>query len=60
MEYITVHEAAQKWKISERLTQQYCTGGRIQGAKKFGGVWAIPVDAQKPEDPRRGRKPAEP
>ena len=60
MEYITVHEAAQKWKISERLTQQYCTGGRIQGAKKFGGVWAIPADAQKPEDPRRGRKPAEP
>lgn len=59
MEYITVHEAAQKWKISERLTQQYCTEGRVQGAEKFGGVWAIPADAKKPEDSRRGRKPAE-
>ena len=53
MEYITVREAAQKWKVSERLTQQYCTDGRIQGAKKFGGAWAIPADAPKPADPRK-------
>jgi DNA-binding CsgD family transcriptional regulator len=49
MEYITVREAAQKWKISERLTQQYCTYGRIEGARKFGRSWAIPADAPKPE-----------
>ena len=55
MEYITVREAAQRWKISERLAQQYCTDGRIQGAVKFGGAWAIPSDAQKPADPRRTR-----
>ncbi len=55
MKYITVREAAQKWNISERLTQQYCTAGRVQGANKFGGAWAIPEDAPKPEDPRKVR-----
>lgn len=48
MEYITVREAAQKWKISERLAQQYCTYGCIEGAKKLGRSWAIPADAPKP------------
>ena len=56
MEYITVREAAQRWKISVRLTQQYCIDGRIQGAVKFGGAWAIPADARKPTDPRRARR----
>ena len=53
MEYMTVREAAQKWQISERLTQQYCTDGRIPGARKFGGAWAIPIDALRPSDPRK-------
>ena len=56
MEYITVREAAYKWQVSERLVQQYCTAGRIPGAGKFGGAWAIPADARKPADPRRERK----
>ena len=56
MEFITVREAAKRWKISERLAQQYCTDGRIPGAAKFGGAWAIPADAEKPADPRRARK----
>ena len=51
-----MREAAQKWKISERLTQQYCTDGRIPGAIKFGGAWAIPADALRPEDPRKAKK----
>ena len=58
MEYITVREAARKWKVSERLTQQYCTDGRIPGARKFGGAWAIPADAPKPTDPRKARQTA--
>ena len=53
MEYITVREAAQKWKISQRLAQQYCLDGRVQGATKFGGAWAIPADACKPTDSRK-------
>ena len=48
MEYITVRAAARKWKVSERLIQQYCRDGRIRGARKFGGAWAIPADASKP------------
>ena len=53
MEYITVREAAQKWGISVRLVQRHCAEGRVEGARKFGGTWAIPAKASKPEDPRR-------
>ena len=55
MEYMSVKEAARKWKISERYVQRYCTEGRIDGATRLGRAWAIPADAQKPED-RRQRK----
>ena len=37
----------------QRLVQKLCTEGRIQGAQKFSGAWAIPTDAAKPEDLRR-------
>lgn len=53
MEYMTVHEAAEKWKVSERLVQKYCAQGRIPNAGKFGVSWSIPADAQKPADPRK-------
>ncbi len=55
MAYISVKEAAQKWNISERLIQRYCIEGRIIGAAKFSGSWAIPEDAVKPQDPRKER-----
>ena len=61
MKYMTVREAAEKWQVSQRLAQKLCTEGRIEGAQKFGGSWAIPADAQKPENLRRNkRKQAEP
>ena len=44
-----IHEAAKKWKVSERRISQYCTQGRIPGAQKFGRSWAIPEDAKKPD-----------
>ena len=53
MEYMTVRDAARKWKISVRLVQQYCMDGRIAGAEKFSGSWAVPADAAKPADPRK-------
>lgn len=59
MEYITVRDAAQKWNISVRLVQQYCMDGRIRGAQKFSGSWAIPADAKKPVDARRRAAAAE-
>lgn len=53
MDYITVREAAEKWAVSERRINQYCAEGRIPGAERFGGAWAIPAGAEKPGDPRK-------
>ncbi len=58
MEYITVREAAEKWGVSERRINQYCSEGRIHGTERFGGSWAIPVDAKKPGDLRKQKKRA--
>ena len=63
MEYLTVRETAEKWKISPRMVQQFCTAGRIPGAQKFGTAWAIPAAAEKPQDPglsRNRRRPPPP
>ena len=56
MEYITVQEAAKKWKISERLVQKYCAQGRIDGIRKFGKSRVIPSSAVKPQDPRKKKE----
>lgn len=56
MEYITAREAAEKWNISERLVQKYCSDGRIDGVNKFGASWGIPKEAKKPVDPRKTKK----
>ncbi len=55
MKYITIKEAAQKWGISERTVQTLCSAGRVPGAEKFGGSWAVPEHAEKPGDPRRAK-----
>lgn len=56
MEYLTAQETAEKWNLSPRMVQQFCTTGRIPGARKFGKSWAIPADAEKPRDPRLAPK----
>lgn len=48
MEYQSVAEIAVKWEISERSVRNYCSTGRIPGAKLIGKTWYIPADAQKP------------
>ncbi len=53
MNYMTVKETANKWNISERYVQRYCTEGRIVGAVKHGNAWAIPENAEKPTDMRK-------
>lgn len=58
--YLSLREAAERWGVSERRISQYCTQGRIPGAQKFGRSWAVPADAEKPEDPRRTGKQAPP
>lgn len=56
MEYISVKEAAEKWKVSERRVHQYCKDERIPGLQKFGNAWAIPEDAVKPSNPRKKKE----
>ncbi len=50
--FITVKDAAEKWNISPRTVQILCSEGKIEGAAKFGKVWAIPADAERPKDNR--------
>lgn len=52
MEYMTIQEAARKWRISSRRIQVLCSENRINGAVKFGRQWAIPVETEKPFDAR--------
>lgn len=52
LEFISVPEAAKKWGISERRVQKLCEGERIPGVSKFGSMWLIPKDAEKPIDGR--------
>ena len=52
MDYITDKEASEKWGVSSRQINYYCTDGRIPGAVKMAGVWLIPKTAEKPIDGR--------
>lgn len=52
LDYISVKDAAQKWGISERRIQKLCEEDRIAGVTRFGHIWMIPKDAQKPADNR--------
>ncbi len=56
MKYLTIKETAVRWGISERTVNKLCAEGRVEGAEKFGSVWSIPEDAEKPIDPRKLRK----
>ena len=52
MGYITASQAAKKWNISQRRVQVMCAENRIKGVFKLGDNWAIPDNAEKPEDRR--------
>ncbi|MEG0597701.1 MAG: helix-turn-helix domain-containing protein [Oscillospiraceae bacterium] len=56
MEYISVKEAAERWNVSARRVNKYCEDRRIPGLLRFGRVWLIPTAAEKPKDPRCGKK----
>ena len=53
MDYMTLKQASEKWGISPRMINYYCSAGRIAGAEKMGKVWLLPKDAEKPIDKRR-------
>ena len=52
MEYLSIRQTADRWGISIRRIQVLCTEGRIPGEMKIGSYWAIPADAEKPDDQR--------
>ena len=57
MEYMTPKEAAKRWEISERRVQALCSAGKIKNVKRFGNVWAIPLNMLKPKDGRYKKNP---
>ncbi|MFN4201165.1 MAG: helix-turn-helix domain-containing protein [Fervidobacterium gondwanense] len=50
MDYLTTKQAAEKWNISLRRVQVLCEQGCIKGVVRLGWAWAIPKDAEKPDD----------
>lgn len=52
MDYMTLKEASEKWGVTPRRINYYCTAGRIPGAVKMAKVWLIPKSAEKPVDKR--------
>lgn len=56
MEYLTVKEAGEKWGVTVRMVNYYCSAGRIKGAIKKGNLWLVPTDAEKLVDGRRKDK----
>lgn len=52
MDYLTVKEAGEKWGVTARMVNYYCSAGRIPGAVKKGNLWLVPASAEKPADGR--------
>ena len=52
MGYLSIKQTSDKWGISVRRIQVLCSEDRIPGATKIGSYWAIPADAEKPNDQR--------
>jgi len=50
--FLTIKEVAEKWNVTPRRVQLMCADGSLPGATKFGGVWAVPEDAERPVDGR--------
>lgn len=58
MEFISVSEAARRWRVTPRAVQLMCSRGRIPGAERSGRTWLVPAGAVRPADLRRSRKEA--
>jgi len=59
MDYLSTAEAAEKWGVSTRQVQRLLAADRIPTARKYGHVWMISADADKPGDPHEGTKTAQ-
>lgn len=58
MKYLSVAQMAQRWGIAVRTVRNYCTGGKIPGAKLVGKTWSIPEEAERPDRTKRVNEPA--
>jgi len=52
MDYLSVKEMSEKWGITVRRIQVLCKQNRIDGAKRIGNMWVIPMAMNKPTDAR--------
>ena len=52
MDYMTIKQTSELWGLSIRRIQTLCDENRVEGATKFGNVWAIPKDCKRPKDGR--------
>lgn len=52
MDYISIKQLSEKWGISTRRIQILCRDERIPGAMRIANTWAVPADAEKPNDAR--------
>lgn len=50
--FMTVKEAAEKWRLSDRRVRILCAEGKIPSAYQQGRGWKIPANAVKPADGR--------
>ena len=50
--YLSINETAKKWGLKPRSVRAMCAEGKIPGASKLGNAWAVPIDAERPEDGR--------
>ena len=51
--YMTVLQAAKKWKVTPRQVQLWCKTDKICGVQKWGRDWAIPENAERPKARKR-------
>ena len=61
--YVTAKEMAERWGVSVRQVQFWCSDEKIEGVVLFGRSWAIPENSQKPTrtvNTKPGRKPKQP
>lgn len=58
MQFLSVAEMAEKWRLSERTVRNYCANGKIPGALLQGKTWLIPADSSRPLRAKQARENA--
>jgi hypothetical protein len=46
--YVTAKDMAERWDVSVRQVQFWCSDEKIEGVVQFGRSWAIPENTPKP------------